>query len=53
MKKLAALLNRVRPLKIMRNSMQPKSANKKQYSDIKLFARVNSNELIGVLGASD
>lgn len=53
MKRLAALLNSERPLKIIRNSIPPKTANNKQYRHIKLFARVNSRELMGVFGASD
>ena len=48
--KLIELLKRVLPLKIMKNYSTPKSANKKQYSVNKLFAYVNSNELMFVPG---
>ena len=51
--RLAELLNSVRPLKIMRNSRHAKSANKKQYRIIRLFALVKSREFIAVPGASD
>ena len=44
------LLNNVLPLKIMKNSTAPKSANKKQYRVNKLFAYSNSKDFIFVPG---
>ena len=51
--KLIELLKRVLPLKIMKNSTAPKSANKKQYRVNKLFAYLNSKEFIFVPGLKE